>query len=175
MFTIEEAAAILRKEWFDSAEGKGSHCVICDRWGKYNAVRLTKVLVRSLAWMCAVSSQRTNGFVHMPTEAPRFVTRSYAFSKLKHWGLVVSVSNSTENSAEEKTRTSGLWKPTPLAYDFLNGTALLPEHVFVYNDARVGVADKLISVHDCMEKHFDYGEMMATTFNGSGDVEFDND
>lgn len=170
---MDEATAVLRKEWFDCAEGKGSHCPVCNRWGKYNHVKLNKTMVMSLAWLCNTYRNRGNKYVHVPSEAPRFVTRSYAITKLKHWNLVCPMESPAKPSVSEalelepdKTRSSGMWAPTPFAYDFLYGRVALPEAVFVYDDTRVGASDKQIYVQECMDNTFNYSEMMSQTFDG---------
>lgn len=173
--TIQEAEAVLRHEWEQHIKGKGAHCRVCERWGKYNGIKLNKTMIKALTWLCAEYTRNGNKYVHLPTEAPRGVTRSYQLTSLKHWGLVSSLGVEVDENGElGKTRTTGLWRPTPQAYDFLNGQLSVPDHVFVYNNRRVGESDKHISVHECMEKQFDYGEAMARTFNGES-YEFDND
>ena len=116
-----DVLAELRDTWRALIEGDGGHCPVCDRWGKYNSVNLTRPMVNALVWLCNKHANNGGRPVHLPTEAPRTVTRSYSLTRMKHWGLVRPI-EMVKPTKEEKasgvtevTRTSGLWKPTALA------------------------------------------------------------
>jgi hypothetical protein len=174
---LNEATAVLRGDWAVATEGKGGYCPVCDRWGKINSVILSGAMVKAMHWI----HRAGNGdWVDVPTRAPKFVTRSYVFGQLKHWNMVEQMYIPTptkedqEAGVERQTRTSGMWKLTPVGVDFIfNGTSA-PERVFVYNDRRVGASDRQVTARDCAREKFSYDAMMSVTFNGDYD-ELNND
>jgi hypothetical protein len=129
-------------------------------------------MVKTMHWIY----QKGNGdWVDVPGTAPRFVSRSYSFSKLKYWGLVeqrhVPPLTMEERKAgvQRETRNSGMWRLTPQGVDFIFSGAVVPEKLFVYNDQRVGAGDKLITARECSTEHFNYDAMMGSTFTGDYD------
>ena len=177
MQTYEEirlAAAVLRHEWKGTIEGKGGRCEICDRWGKINPIQLRAVMVKSLHWLHRVGQ---GDWVHIPTLAPKFVTRSYAFASLKHWGFVEQhiqpppTKEEREQSTGEQriTRTSGLWRVTSSGTDFICNGATAPKTVYTYNDQLVDKSGTLVTARECAHEHFNYDDMMGTAFNGDYD------
>jgi hypothetical protein len=170
---IIEAAAVLRGAWGDTIKSKGGHCEVCDRWGKINTIALRGIMVKTMHWI-----HRTgNGdWVDVPALAPRFVARSYSFTSLKHWNMVEQryVPPPTKEEIEEgitrETRTSGMWRLTPMGIDFIYNGTTAPHKVFVYNDHRVGASDEVVTARDCANEKFNYDEMMNQTFNGDYDA-----
>jgi len=169
---IGEATAVLRGNWKDAIEGRGDYCPVCDRWGKINTVTLRGVMVKTMHW---IHREGSGDWVDVPARAPRFVSRSYAFSRLKHWNMVEQkyapppTKEEQESGIERETRTSGMWKLTPIGIDFIFNGTTAPHKVFVYNDHRVGASDEMVTARDCAHAKFNYDEMMSTTFNGDYD------
>ena len=58
-----------------------------------------------------------------------------------------------------RMRESGMWRPTPLAGQFLRGEIAVPERVWTFNKQRVLISDATVRVDDIV-RDFDYGEMM---------------
>lgn len=167
-----ELEAVLRREWQDTIEHSGGHCPVCNRWGKVNAIALRGVMVKTMHWLHQVGGGK---WVYVPGIAPRFVTRSYAFASLKHWGLVEQrhepplTKEERQAGVQRDTRTSGMWKLTPTGYDFIFNGAAVPKHVFVYNDTRIGVSDDMVTARECAHEKFNYDAMMGASFNGDYD------
>jgi hypothetical protein len=177
MIDVTEATAVLRGNWKDTIGGKGDYCPVCDRWGKINTITLRGIMVKMMHW---IYREGNGDWVDVPLRAPRFVSRSYAFSRLKHWGMVeqkyVPPPSKEEQEAgvERETRTSGLWRLTPIGVDFIFNGTTAPSKVFVYNDHRIGASDDVVTARDCAHEKFNYDSRMSTTFNGDYDG-LDND
>lgn len=167
-----ELEAVLRREWQDTIEHSGGHCVICNRWGKINAFNLRGIMVKSMHWLY---NEGRGGWVNVPDRAPRFVSRSYAFSRLKHWGMVEQryepplTKEERQAGVQRETRTSGMWRLTPVGHDFIFNGGQAPRVVFVYNDAVVGKSDDMVVARDCAHEKFNYDAMMSASFNGDYD------
>lgn len=174
---LNEATAVLRGNWRDSIESKGDYCPVCDRWGKVNMVGLSGIMVKTMHWIYRVGQ---GDWVDVPSVAPRTIMRSYAFTKLKHWNLVEQkyVPPPTKEEREagvlRDTKTSGLWRLTPMGIDFVFNGTTAPNKVFVYNDHRVGASDDMVTARDCAHEKFNYDAMMSNEFNGDYDG-LDND
>lgn len=167
-----EVEAVLRGEWKATIKHAGGHCPVCDRWGKINSIRLRGIMVKTMHWLHHVGN---GDWVYVPGSAPRFVTKSYAFASLKHWGLVEQRYAPPLTLEERKagitrdTRTSGMWRLTPLGYDFIFNGLSVPKTVFVYNDTRVGASDNEVTARECAHEKFNYDAMMGSSFNGDYD------
>ena len=166
---INEAIAVMRGDWKDAIASKGDHCPVCDRWGKINTVTLRGIMIKTMHW---IHREGNGDWVDVPARAPRFVSRSYAFSRLKHWYLVEQkyIPPVVRDEQEvRETRTSGMWRLTPIGIDFIFNGATAPDKVFIYNDRRVGASDDMVTARECINEKFNYDVMMGTTFNGDYD------
>ena len=139
----------------------GTTCPVCDRWGHYDGRKLNATMVRALAWMWKLSDEGRH-WVDVPA-ALRGDRRTYDFSKqystVRHWDFLDHKPNSDESLAKE----SGIWKPTPLAGEFLRGNVAVPERVWTFNTKRVVISDTNVMVGDIVGG-FNYWEMMRTDF-----------
>jgi len=167
-----ELEAVLRREWADTIEDKGGHCPICDRWGKINIIKIRGVMIKQLHW---IYKEGGGDWLHIPSQKPKFGINAYAFTSFKHWGMVEQkevIKLTKEERAQGMTqdkRTSGIWRVTPIGYDFLFNGLQVPKAVFTYNDVRVGQSDDSVTARECAFEKFNYDEMMGTTFNGDYD------
>ena len=117
----------------------GTTCPVCDRWGHYDGRKLNATMVRALAWMWKLSDEGRH-WVDVPA-ALRGDRRTYDFSKqystVRHWDFLDHKPNSDESLAKE----SGVWRPTPLAGEFLRGNVAVLERVWTFNTKRVVISD----------------------------------
>lgn len=158
----------LRDIWRSIIEGSGGHCPVCERWGKVMPIRMTSTTVRSLVWLRDFQDRTQQAWVHVPSEAPRYVMRSYSISSLKHWGMVQQRAETvaTDATGKRTTKYSGYWRITPQGRDFAAGLIAVPKAMFVYDDSVWGKSDKDVYARDCFKEHFDYDAMMSGTFAG---------
>ena len=169
MIDITEETAILRGNWKYAIEGEGDHCPVCDRWGKVNPISLSGIMVKMMHW---IYREGNGDWVDVPARAPRFVSRSYSFTRLKHWNMVEQkyvpppTKEEREEGAGRWTRTSGLWRLTHIGVDFIFNSTTAPNKVFVYNDHLVGASYDVVTARGCAHEKFNYDSMMSTTFNG---------
>lgn len=147
--TLSEA----RRIWEVMTADKGGYCPCCDRFGKVYTVPISAMMAKSLLWMASNFGEE---WVDMPDKAPRWITRSNSFNKLKNWGLVTQMP--TEPS--DKKKSSGFWKVTPNGMRFAKGEIQMPKHAFTYNDSVLKLSDKTTYIQDCFDKKFNYAEAM---------------
>lgn len=166
---MDSVIARLRDVWQSMIKGSGGHCPVCDKWGKVSAITMTGTCVRSLIWLRNEHIKTGQGWIHVPSTAPRYVMRSYSISSLKHWGLVQQRAEVPEpkEKGKPKTKYSGYWRITPVGQDFLDGLCQMPKKVFIYNDARWGASDDMTHARNCLDEQFDYDAMMRDTLAGS--------
>jgi hypothetical protein len=156
LFSNEPPLSTLRNEFREGCK-EGTTCPVCERWGHYDGRKLNVTMVRALAWMWKLSNSGRN-WVDVP-EALRNDERTYDFSKqystVRHWDFLDHKPNDGDSTAKE----SGVWRPTPLAGEFLRGDVAVPERIWTFNAKRVLVSDVKVVVGDIVSG-FDYWEMM---------------
>lgn len=152
-----DALQALRGIWRGVIENKGGHCPVCDRWGRVYGIRINRTMARALLWMRHAETD-DDGWVNVPANAPRGVVRSNQLPTLRRWGLV----ERKPNKKNSKIKHSGLWRLTPMAYDFISGTITVPEYAYAYNDTIEGFSTTTVYFQDCFKDTFDYNEAMNT-------------
>jgi len=152
----------LRKQWRHTIEHDGGHCPVCDRWGKIYARGINKTMARSLIWL--FFAKQEDGWVDVPSSAPKWLVRSNQLPTLRWWGLVERRAND-----DPKNKHSGMWSVTKLGEKFVHGEISIPEKVFTYNGEVEGSSDKFIFIHECFGDYFDYQEIMKNYFKDGND------
>lgn len=154
---MDSLLARLRSVWRGQIESGGSHCPVCDRWGKIYGRNINKTMAQSLIWLCHAEGD-AEGWVDVPAKAPRWVVQSNQLPTLKWWGLVERRGNDGKN----KTKFSGMWRPTAKGLDFVHHGARIEKQVFTYNDEVQGYGTATVTLRDCFEDNFDYQSTMNT-------------
>jgi hypothetical protein len=114
-------------------------------------------MARSLIWLCHAPTVE-DGWVNVPTQAPRWLVRSNQLPTLRWWDLVYRAS-----SDEQDRRFSGMWRPTALGRAFAAGSVEIPRTVYTYNGEREKYGTARIRIADCFDSHFSYQEVMKGT------------
>lgn len=75
--------------------------------------------------------------------------------KLRFWGIL----------EEEKLRRpdgarGGYWRVTDLGEQFILGSVKVPEFAYVYNNRCLESGGRLVDIHECLPRGFDYAEVM---------------
>lgn len=160
---LAEAEAILRKQWKDVIEDDGGYCPCCNRWGKVNATTLNGPMIRALLWMYRVGGR---DWIHIPSQAPRFIITGYHVPSMKYWGFVEQYVAPPLTKADRKAgvtrdkRTSGTWRITEEGIDFLFHGTKVADKVFIYNDTPIQFSDTMVGARECVNKKFNYDAMM---------------
>ena len=141
--------------WRNTIKGDGGHCPVCDRWGKIYGRAINNTMARSLIWLCAAPTE-DNGWVDVPNKAPRAVIRSNQLPTLHWWNLVERL-----GSENAKQKHSGMWRPTALGLDFVNGNAQVPRKVFTYNNKVQAYSLDMVRINECFKEQFDYQQLMG--------------
>lgn len=163
-----ESLASAKGRWQALIEGEGGRCPCCGRWGKVYRRPLNARMAAAMIWLS--QNGGLTDWVHLPTKAPRWITRSYQTANLRWWGLLERKPNDPEVS---DTSTSGLWRLTQKGIDWINGRTTVPKFLWTYDDAVVREDEPLITVQECLtiRSSFSYTDMMAGRFDGLDDEE----
>jgi hypothetical protein len=151
----------LKEDWEHTIHHEGGTCPVCDRWGKVYGRTINMTMARSLIWLCREASKNISEWVDVPNTAPRSVIRTNQLPTLAWWGLVERCPKNDAN----KTKYSGLWRPTEKGWKFYRGQINVPHKVFTYNNEVEGFSDNLVFINECFETMFDYQEVMSSNFD----------
>ena len=143
----------LRDKWHDTIHDAGGACPVCDRFGIVYRVGLNATMAKSLIWLSKV--QTPDGWVDVPTTAPKFVLRSNQLATTKHWGLVERRANDNP-----KIKHSGMWRITDKGRQFVNNQLRVSKKVYIYNDVVEAWSPEDVSIEECFAEHFDYRDAM---------------
>jgi hypothetical protein len=163
-----------RGEWDLTIRDKGGYCPCCDRWGKVYRYGISHAMTKALLWM---ASSHGENWIDMPKQAPRDLIQTYTFATLKWWRLIerlhiekeVKVEKNDEGEqvlvyADSETKSSGLWRVTPIGMMFAKGQVQVPQYVYLYNDTLKDVSTETVYIKDCVGKKFNYSEIMNETW-----------
>lgn len=168
--TVNEA----RGAWDLTIRGKGGYCPCCDKWGKVYRLGISHAMMKALLWM---ASNHAENWIDMPKQAPRDLIQTYTFASLKWWRLIerlhiekeVKVEDGKLVYADSDTKSSGIWRVTPIGMRFAKGEIQVPQYVYLYNDTLKDVSTETVSIKDCVGKKFSYSEIMNATWGGGYD------
>jgi hypothetical protein len=146
----------LRDEWHKTIHDAGGVCPVCDRFGIVYRIGLNATMAKSLIWLSKAKSP--DGWIDVPTTAPKFVLRSNQLPTTKHWGLVERRPNDNP-----KIRHSGMWRITDKGRLFVNKQLRVPKKVYIYNDVVEAWSPEDVNVEECFAEHFDYQDAMRRT------------
>lgn len=104
------------------------------------------------------SHGRPKRWIEMPKEAPLWLQRSRRYTKLAYWGLIEPRTNITYDGPAKQ---SGIWRPTPIGYNFMVGIESITQYAITYNKEVVAFRGKQVVIKDALGKSFDFQLMMA--------------
>jgi hypothetical protein len=76
--------------------------------------------------------------------------------KLRFWGLVEAKKND-----DSTKKSSGLWRPTDLAFQFVREGARIPKYAFLFNNDAIALSAEETTFREVMKDTFNYAELMA--------------
>jgi hypothetical protein len=97
------------------------------------------------------------GWVDIPTEAPKWLTSSNQHTTLRWWDLIERLPND-----DPAKKHSGVWRPTQKGIDFARGVIQVPSYVIHYNNEVLRWSDEETTIQESLGKKFDYSETMAS-------------
>jgi len=150
--TIREASEMLA-----SVLDEGAHCPLCGQWAKRYKRKINSTMARSLLWIVSRSdhSSLEGGWINIPAEAPKWLTRSNQHTTLRWWGLIERLPND-----EPAKKHSGVWRPTQRGIEFSRGTIQVPSYVIHYNNKMLHWSDEKTTIQEALGEKFDYSETM---------------
>jgi hypothetical protein len=151
-----------KQEFFEQARRGGAACPCCGRFGK---VYKRKIHSGMAAILVLLYRHQNLGFTHVLTLVSAAMTPSVAahvgggdFAKLRYWGLIEEETH--ERVSKGKKCGTGRWRITGSGAQFVEGTATVQRHVWVYSGQALGFHGEHISIHDALGDRFSYAELM---------------
>lgn len=137
---------------------EGTYCPCCQRWIKRYKRKFNSGMARSLIWLVRNWSKYADedGFVNVPSCAPRDVVRSREFDKLRWFGCC-----EVKPNEDVRKRCSGLWKPTERGIAFARCKIQLPMYAYVLKGNVESWSEDKQTIVAALGNKFDYGELMG--------------
>lgn len=160
MFGKDFQLNTLRKDTMDKARGKGTECPCCSQFVKVYNRTINSTMARQLihAW----HSYGTKRWFHV-----KHVVMGGSgvgdFPKLEYWGLIEAQAHAP---GEDGKKTSGIWRITPTAEDFIHNRLAVDKYAVVYNGDLLELGGGKITVRDALGQHFDYSELLRPAITG---------
>jgi hypothetical protein len=152
--SLESAIAELRENLND-----GTHCPCCGQWAKRYKRKLNSAMARGLVWLVGASKNAPDGgWVDVPADAPKWLTKTNQHTTLRWWGLIERMPSSDDSSKKH----SGMWRPTELGVEFVRGATKVPAYVYHYNNEVDGWSDEQIDIREAFGTKFNYTETMQS-------------
>jgi len=151
------------RDWFQKhlVEGDSVECPCCDRLAAHRFVPIYNSDAHAIIWLLrAWEAKARQEWVHVPSEADRWLVNSRTFTKLQYWDLIESCPN--EDSAK---RTSGMWRPTYKGEQFAKNQIAIPAEAIMYDRQCLGVTGDLIHISDTFKNKFDYSTLMSLSYS----------
>ena len=129
---------------------EGHDCPECGQFVKLYERQISAPMAALLLRLFKLDRKSPDQFFHVSEITPG------DFAKLRYWGLITMQANT-----EAFKRCSGYWAITDRGRQFAKGKLGVPKYALVYNQDFYGYEGGLVNIHACLDKHFDYSELMA--------------
>lgn len=140
--------------WVNKGRDKGVTCPCCDQFAKIYNRKLNTAMARTLISVSQYFEQGgQDDYLHIEKYLARR-TRATDFYKLKFWGIIES------KPLINGTVSCGMWKVTPLGFDFVHRRCTVPKRAAIYNDELLGFSKDHTDIVESLGEYFDYSELM---------------
>ena len=149
----------LRDKFFaEAAERSGTHCPVCDRFGKVYPRRHNSAMATALIWLYQQHIITPWEFVNVGAKAPREIMKNGgSYASNRWWGLVEQ-----EENTDTKKHTSGNWRITGQGIQFVQGEIEIPSHVLTYDANCIDSSETMTNISQSLGRPFDYRQLMNT-------------
>jgi len=152
-FDLFTTIADVKRKVKDRLEtGDAFSCPACGQTCKIYKRKLNAMQAHFLVWLVQRYEQLRD-WIDVPKEYPHKIGGEYG--KLRHWSLAELHPND-----DDTKRTSGLWRPTALAVDFVYDRITVPKYVYLYNNEIHSISPDRIGIREALGDKFDYAEIM---------------
>jgi len=141
------------KAWLQARMRDGVKCPCCTQLAKIYRRTITSQMALWLMWLVRETAEAPDGWVDIKTNID---LRGGDYAKLRYWGLLEHQTND-----DPAKRSSGLWRPTPVAVAFVQDRVRLHKHVLIFDDQFLSFdGDAMIGIREALGKKFNYEELM---------------
>lgn len=165
LLTLTQAREFVMKGRLD-AEGVGCPC--CGQLAKVYTRKINSTMARWLIALCWLYKFKKRWYGVREPWSLKINGGTGDVAKLAYWGLIEHRPKDPEDTTR---RTSGFWKPTQRAFEFVRGDITVEGAALVYNSELLGWAElPEVNIKDCLGTKFDHGELMRTAAHFSKQV-----
>jgi len=144
----EETTLKVARDWLRSEAKTGARCPCCRQYVKVYRRKLNSAMSRALMVMY---HYRGHDWTHADHVVRAASTRmGHDWIGVHYWDLI-----------EPHPERVGYWRITPDGIEFARNRSTVLSHAVVYNQKRLRLEGKLVSIVTTLGKHFDYPELMA--------------
>ena len=163
---------IVSSDWLKSRLTKGCKCPLCGQYAKIYPRSINAEMARVLILMYRHFTKYPNS---NPIHLDSFLSKVCGASRPKgnnhsllvHWGLIERVGSRVSKAGIKR---DGYYSITRLGGEFVEDRKSVPEHVYMYNNKRIGESDERVSIHQCLKHRFTRDSLLC--MEPFGTVEF---
>ncbi len=134
-----------------------TNCPTCGQLCAEYRRKLNKEMARFII-LIVRRYERTKNWVHVREVLNSDTFASSNGTMLAHWGMLV---HKPKDPKDKKHKTSGYWKPTQLAIDFVHGRVTVPAYIKIYDGTVTEHSAEQISIREALGVEFNYEELMS--------------
>lgn len=154
--TIEQEKQRLREEWQD-----GTRCQCCNQYVKLYKRRITSTMAHRLItfWKYIEKNNLDGEYIHVDSLFASMKLKPCGdFAKLVYWGLIVR----KHGDRDDGSSRNGYYRLTADGLRFVKNNLRVDEYRLVFNSEVYNPRGpvKLVWITDCLNKHFNYSELM---------------
>lgn len=146
------------KIWRKRNDRMGTICPCCGQNCRVYKRAVTATMVK---WLVAITiTWRERGGKWVDVNHPRLKPyyRSGDYAKLRHWSLVEHRNQSDKSNTD---RQIGLWMPTELGVNFVDGEERVKKYAHVYLGKCIQFSGPEISIWDILGENFDFSSIVG--------------
>lgn len=154
--TLEEYA---KQVEVDRKHKKGTTCKCCKQKVHESSRKINSGMARVLieAYKIHKEGDFEDGWFKLyQSVKTKISSAAHDWSLFKHWGILEEKINEDTNK-----KTSGVWRFTDKGVSFVKGEISVPKCVITFNGECMGFEGEMVKIADCLDKHFDYRELMG--------------
>lgn len=146
-----------------------SRCAVCSSRAKVERRRITGSMAATMAWLCREYRDNGGKWVHLDEMSKRFsfALKNKEWSILERWVVDDVPLLQRPEGEDSKTTSKGFWKPSPAAYDLVEGRISVPRYVYSYKNQVLGYSSAQDAITDIVNNQFDLALVLEGNFNAA--------
>lgn len=146
------------RRWLRGVIEDGAVCPCCGQLARVSKRKLDASISASLVLIYRYALAHPHEpWVHVPTllaSFPELARSGGHYGKGAHWGLL-------ESRMDVEGEGLGWHRPTDRGVAFVEGSILVPEYVWCYDNQKFDEGGKLISIRESLSTQYNYEQLMG--------------